>query len=152
MEKFFRTKNEWNNLVLRLTLAFVILPHGAQKLLGWYGGFGYEKTMNFFTTKMGIPLILAFLVIIFESLGAVALIAGIFTRLCALGILVIMINAISLVHWQNGFFMNWFGKQNGEGFEYHLLVIAISLVLIFGGGGKYSVDRYINKRFINERV
>ena len=148
MKELFQTKREWDNLILRLTLAFVIFPHGAQKLFGWFGGFGFEKTIGFFTTKMGIPMAIAFLIIIGESLGALALVVGALTRLCALGIFVIMMGAIAMVHWSNGFFMNWFGKQNGEGFEYHLLVMAISLILIFKGGGKFSLDGFISDRLV----
>ncbi len=148
MMEFFKTKREWDNLILRLSLAFVIFPHGAQKLFGWFGGFGFEKTLGFFTAKMGIPMVIAFLIIIGESLGALALFFGVFTRLCAFGIFIIMTGAIFMVHWSNGFFMNWFGKQNGEGFEYHLLVMAISLILIFRGGGKFSVDGVISDRLL----
>ena len=144
--QIFKTEGEWDSLFLRLAVAFVIFPHGAQKLFGWFGGFGFEKTVGFFTAKMGIPMVIAFLIIIGESLGALALFFGILTRLCAFGIFVIMTGAIVMVHWSNGFFMNWFGKQSGEGFEYHLLVIAISLVLMFRGGCKFSVDGIISDR------
>ena len=148
MNEFFQTKKEWDSLILRLTLAFVMFPHGAQKLLGWFGGFGFEKTMGFFTTKMGVPMFVALLIIVGESLGALALIAGAFTRLCAFGIFVIMAGAIIMVHWSNGFFMDWFGNQNGEGYEYHLLVMAISLILMLKGGGKFSIDSIICDRLV----
>ena len=148
MKEFFETKKEWDNLLLRLALALVIFPHGAQKLFGWFGGFGFENTIGFFTTKMGLPMIIAFFIIIGESLGSIALVLGALTRLCAFGIFAIMTGAIFMVHWSNGFFMNWFGKQNGEGFEYHLLVIAISLVLIYKGGGKFSIDGFISDRLV----
>ena len=90
---------------------------------------------------------IAFLIIIGESLGALALVAGVLTRLCAFGIFVIMTGAIAMVHWSNGFFMNWFGKQAGEGFEFHLLVIGICIPLLVSGGGKYSVDSLIYKNY-----
>lgn len=146
MKTFFKTDDGWTGLVLRLTLGIVIFPHGAQKLLGWFGGFGFSGTMEFFTQKMGISWILAFLVIIAESFGALGLVAGFLTRLAAFGIACIMIGAIAMVHWPNGFFMNWFGKQAGEGFEYHLLALGIALALLVAGGGRYSVDGEIAKR------
>lgn len=129
--------------MLRVTLGLVMFPHGAQKLLGWYGGFGFSGTMGMFTQKMGIPAVLAFLVIMAESFGSVCLIVGFLTRVAAFCIFCIMVVAIAMVHWQNGFFMNWSGKQPGEGFEYHLLAIGIALVLMIYGGGKGSIDQGI---------
>ncbi len=143
MKILFQTDNAWSSLVLRVTLGIVMFPHGAQKLLGWFGGFGFSGTMGAFTETMGIPWIIAFLVIIGESLGAIGLILGFLTRFTAFGITCIMVGAIWLVHWPNGFFMNWFGKQAGEGFEYHLLVLGISVVLMIAGGGRWSVDKVI---------
>jgi putative oxidoreductase len=122
-----------------------MFPHGAQKLFGWFGGFGFTNTMTYFTQTAGLPWIIAFLVVIGESLGSLGLILGFFTRLSALGLICIMVGAIITVHIPNGFFMNWFGKQAGEGFEYHLLVIGMSIPLLISGGGKYSVDALINK-------
>jgi putative oxidoreductase len=129
-------------------LGIVMFPHGAQKLLGWFGGFGFSGTMGAFTEQMGIPWIIALLVIIGESLGAIGLILGFLTRFTAFGMTCIMVGAIWLVHWPNGFFMNWFGKQAGEGFEYHLLVLAISVALMIAGGGKWSVDKVIATQLI----
>jgi len=143
MKKLFQTDDDLSGLILRVVLGVVMLPHGAQKLLGWFGGYGFSATMAMFTDKMHIPAALAFLVIIGESLGSLGLIAGFLTRVGAFGILCNMIGAVLLVHWPNGFFMNWFGKQAGEGFEYHLLAIAISVVLLIIGGGKWSLDRAI---------
>jgi putative oxidoreductase len=143
MKKLFQTDDDLSGLILRVVLGVVMLPHGAQKLLGWFGGYGFSATMAMFTDKMHIPAALAFLVIVGESLGSLGLIAGFLTRVGAFGILCNMIGAVLLVHWPNGFFMNWFGKQAGEGFEYHLLAIAISAVLLIIGGGKWSLDRSI---------
>ena len=140
MKTLFQTEEAWSSLILRVMLGVVMFPHGAQKLLGWFGGSGFTSTMGFFTDKMNIPWILAFLVIIAESLGAIALLLGFLTRLTAFGITCIMIGAIWMVHLPYGFFMNWFGKQAGEGFEYHLLAIAISVALMITGSGKWSVD------------
>jgi putative oxidoreductase len=143
MNTLFQTEDRWSPVMVRLMLALVIFPHGAQKLLGWYGGHGYDGTMGFFTGQMGLPAVVAFLVIIGEFLGPLALAAGFMTRFTAAGLGVIMVGAIAMVHWPHGFFMNWFGAQAGEGFEYHLLVIGMSLSLIATGAGKWSVDRLI---------
>jgi putative oxidoreductase len=140
MKALLHTDESWSPLVLRVFLALVIFPHGAQKLLGWFGGFGFTGTMGFFTQQMGLPWIVAVLVIIGESLGSLALAAGLLTRVVAASYILIMLGAITTVHWPHGFFMNWAGKQAGEGFEYHLLVIGISLALLLTGGGKWSVD------------
>lgn len=145
MYTFFKTDDSWAGLILRVVLGGVIFAHGAQKLLGWFGGFGFEGTMGFFTQKMGLPWLIAFLVIIGESIGSLGLIAGLFTRFTAASFVVIMLGAILTVHLPQGFFMNWFGQQQGEGFEYHLLVIAMSVVLAIIGGGKWSLDGVIAK-------
>ena len=146
MRDLLKTDDSWAGLILRVTLGVVMLPHGAQKLLGWFGGPGFNGTMAMFTDKMHIPMFLALLVIIAESFGSLALIAGLLTRLAAFGITCIMVVAIAMVHWPNGFFMNWSGKQAGEGFEYHLLAIGIGIVLLIIGGGRWSMDGAISKR------
>ena len=145
MRAFFQTDENINNLIIRVMLGMVMFPHGAQKLLGWFGGFGFSNTMSYFTQTAGLPWIIAFLIIMGESLGSLGLIVGFFTRLSALGLIFIMVGAITTVHIPNGFFMNWLGKNAGEGFEYHLLVIGMSIPLLISGGGKYSVDGLINK-------
>ncbi len=133
-------------LVLRLTLGLVILPHGAQKLLGWYGGYGFKGTMGFFTQTMRIPAPLALLAIVAEFFGPLALFLGLLTRPAALGIGAVMVVAALTSHLRNGFFMNWFGNQKGEGFEYHLLVLAISAAVIWRGAGAYSLDGLLARR------
>jgi putative oxidoreductase len=132
--------------ILRLTLGLVMLPHGIQKLLGWFGGLGFDGTMGVFTEKMGMPWIIAFLVIIAESFGSLGLLAGFLTRFVAAGLAVIMLGAITMVHLPYGFFMNWFGQQQGEGYEYHLLVIGIAAALMVTGSGRWSVDREVAER------
>jgi putative oxidoreductase len=112
-------------------------------MLGWFGGYGFAGTMGFFTQQMHIPAPLAFLVIIAEFPGCLGLLIGFLTRVVALGLACDMAGAILMVHLPNGFFMNWSGKQAGEGFEYHLLIIGICIALIIGGAGKWSVDRVI---------
>ena len=142
MQRFFATDRSWVSLFQRLVLAAVIFPHGAQKLLGWFGGPGFHATMGMFTSQ-GLPAPLAFLIIIGESLGAIALAFGFLTRLSAFGIAAVMIGAIAMVHSHVGFFMNWMGNQAGEGFEYHLLALALAIPLIIRGGGLGSIDRAI---------
>jgi putative oxidoreductase len=143
MKKIFQTANSWSTLIIRVMLGIVMFPHGAQKLFGLFGGYGFSASMSTFTDKMHIPAFFAFLAIMAEGLGSMGLIIGFLTRVAAFGILCNMIVAIWMVHWPNGFFMNWFGTQKGEGFEYHLLAIAICLSLLISGGGKWSVDRAI---------
>ena len=147
MKYLFQTNDNFSYWVPRVILGCVFLPHGAQKLFGWFGGFGFTNTMTYFTQTTGLPWIIAFLIVMGESLGSLGLILGFFTRLSALGLICIMVGAIITVHIPNGFFMNWFGKQAGEGFEYHLLVIGMSIPLLISGGGKYSVDMLIHKNF-----
>ena len=147
MKALFQTDDGWAGLILRLTLGFVMFPHGAQKLLGSFGGLGFDGTMGFFTQKMGLPWLIALLIIIGESFGSLALLAGLLTRFTAASLAVIMFGAITLVHLPHGFFMNWFGQQKGEGFEYHLLVIGIAAALLVTGGGKWSIDRELADRF-----
>ncbi len=146
MKMLFHTDDRWSLLCLRVMLGVVIFPHGAQKLFGWFGGFGFDGTIGFFTGKMGLPWIIAFLVIIGESLGALALIAGFLTRFVAASLAIIMVGAIALAHWPHGFFMDWFGQQGGQGFEFHLLVIGMCVALVLAGAGKWSVDQEVAKR------
>ena len=129
-------------LVLRLTLAVVMFPHGAQKALGWFGGHGLRGTLGYFGSQ-GIPLPLALLVIAAEFLGPLGLVLGLLTRVAAFGIACVMVVAILTVHAKIGFFMNWQGNQKGEGFELHLLALGIALALIIGGAGLWSVDAVI---------
>lgn len=143
LRMIFGTQNDMAGVIMRLTLGCVMLPHGLQKVFGLFGGAGLQATMNSFTAKLGLPAPVAVLVILAESAGALGLIFGFFTRLCALGIALVMGGAIFFAHWQHGFFMNWFGRQAGEGFEYHLLAIGLALALVVHGGGKWSLDQRI---------
>ena len=131
--------------MVRVVLGMVFFAHGAQKMLGWFGGDGFSGSMGLFTQKLGIPPTLAFLAIAAEFFGGLGLLAGLLSRVAALGIACNMIVAIAMVHAQNGFFMNWFGKQPGEGIEYHLLVLAIALAIMVKGAGAFSVDRALSK-------
>lgn len=143
LTSLFSTNNDIVGLILRATIGFIIFPHGAQKMLGWFGGYGFSGTMGFFTGTAKLPYVVGFSVIILEFVGSLLLIAGFGTRIIALGFIGLMIGIIYTSHLQNGFFMNWFGNQSGEGFEFHLLVIGLAVALLFEGAGKYSVDQLI---------
>jgi putative oxidoreductase len=131
--------------VVRLVLGVVFFAHGAQKMLGWFGGYGFSGTMGFFTHQLGIPAPFAFLAICAEFFGGLGLIVGFLGRIAAFGILCNMIVAIVMVHRHNGFFMNWSGTQKGEGIEYHLLAIAIAVAILIDGSGSLSVDRFLKR-------
>src|SRR5271169_5981207 len=145
--RLFQTSGSVAPLILRLLLAVVMFPHGAQKVLGWFGGSGFVSSMQTFTGKMGIPAAFAVLAILTEFLGPIALFFGFLTRIAAFAIGFDMLVAAILVHVHFGFFMNWAGKQKGEGLEYDLLLWAISLALILQGAGAFSLDRMISARF-----
>ena len=144
--KIFNTSESLAPLAIRVMLGLVVFPHGAQKLLGWFGGYGFSGTMGFFTDTIGLPWLVGFLVIILESIGAFALISGFATRIVAVCYLILALGIVFTSHIQYGFFMNWFGNQGGEGFEYFLLWIGLTVSLIFSGGGRVSLDRYLSVR------
>lgn len=146
INKIIKTENSTALLILRLTLGLVILPHGLQKTFGMFGGYGFTGTMGFFTEQLHIPAIFAFLAIAAEFAGALGLITGLLSRVAALGIGATMLVAIFMGHFENGFFMNWFGNQKGEGFEYHLLAIGIAIVIMIKGSGAFSIDRLISSK------
>jgi putative oxidoreductase len=123
-----------------------MLPHGAQKLLGLFGGFGFTATMQYLTGTVGLPAPIAFLVIAAESFGALALVLGLGTRLAALGVASVMVGAVITTHLANGFFMNWMGTAAGEGFEYHLLALGLALPLVVLGGGRFALDSWLAAR------
>jgi len=145
MRWLLATRAGWSGTILRVVLAVVMFPHGAQKVLGWFGGPGFSAQMHAFTQDMGLPWIVGLLVMVAELLGSLALLVGFLTRLAALGIGCVMVGAIALVHAHNGFFMNWYGQKAGEGYEYHLLALAIVLALIVGGAGRLSLDRRLTR-------
>ena len=139
-QRLIATTQDVSLTILRLVLGVVFFAHGAQKMLGWFGGYGFHATVGFFT-HIGMPAALAFLIIVTEFFSGLGLIAGFLTRIVALGVSGLMIGAIFMVHLQNGFFMNWMGSQKGEGYEFHLLALAIAAALLLRGAGPYSVDR-----------
>ena len=142
--KLLSTSNDTTLTVMRLVLGTVMFAHGAQKMLGWFGGYGFHGTMGFFT-GMGVPAALAFLAICAEFFGGLGLIIGLLSRVAALGIITNMLVAVATVHLHVGFFMNWAGTQKGEGYEYHLLAIALGLLIAVKGGGALSVDRSLSR-------
>lgn len=129
-------------LVLRVALAIVIFPHGAQKLLGWYGGPGVDGTLQLFAA-LGVPAGIAVLVILSDYFGSLALAIGLVGRFAAFGTTMVMLGAMTLVHAPYGFFLNWNGDQAGEGIQFHLLVLAVSLVVMARGSGAWSLDRWL---------
>jgi putative oxidoreductase len=140
----FRTIDSCGPTVLRLFLAGVMFPHGAQKMLGWWGGAGWKGTLKAFTDGMHIAAPLAMAAIITEFVGPICLALGLLTRVWAVGMATLMVVAVMKVHYSYGFFMNWYGKQKGEGYEYHLLVFGISLALLIMGAGNLSIDKLIS--------
>jgi putative oxidoreductase len=144
LKRLMGTSSDVTFTILRLVLGVVFFAHGAQKMLGWFGGFGFHATMGSFE-HMGMAAPVALLVICTEFFGGLGLIVGLFTRIAALGIGGEMIGAIFMVHLQNGFFMNWMGTQKGEGFEYHLLAIAVAAALVLRGAGAFSLDRVLSE-------
>jgi putative oxidoreductase len=141
---FISTPDDFAVFIARIALSSVFIPHGLQKILGLFGGYGFSATMSYFTS-LGVPAVLAFLIIMAESLGSMALLVGLFGRFMAFGIGMDMLGAIILVHVPNGLFMNWAGTQKGEGFEFHLLAIGLALVIMIKGSGKFSIDRVLHK-------
>lgn len=146
IKKIFQTDENTSATILRIMLGLVLFPHGAQKLLGWFGGYGFNGTMGFLTGTAGLPWIIAFLVIAIEFFGALALIFGFATRIVAVGIISLFTGIIYSSHLQNGFFMNWYGNLKGEGYEFHLLIIGMAITLLISGAGKWSLDYAFQKK------
>ena len=145
MKSLFTTSDDRVLALVRLVLGVVFFLHGAQVTLGWFGGYGFHGSMQFFTHTMGIPAMFAFLAIMAQFLGGLGLIVGFLSRIAAFGIAVVMLVAVAKVHLAVGFFMNWGGNQKGEGYEYHLLAIAIAILIMVKGAGAFSVDHAISK-------
>ena len=142
VRRLLKTDNDPAALIARVALGSVIFPHGAQKALGWFGGGGFHATMDGFA-HMGIPAPLAFLAIVAEFAGSIGLVMGCLSRIAAFGVLCNMVVAAVLVSAPHGFFMNWYGDQKGEGFEFHILAAGLALVVLIRGGGAISVDRLL---------
>jgi putative oxidoreductase len=141
--KTFKTNHDWTGLVTRLTIGLILFPHGAQKMLGIFGGYGFSDTMGFFTGMLHLPWLIGFLVIVIEFFGSLSLIVGFASRLWSVLIIIEMLGAVITSHLANGFFMNWAGNQKGEGYEFHLLMIGLALATLITGSGRFSADEKI---------
>ena len=138
--KIFKTNNDWTGLVTRLTIGLILFPHGAQKMLGIFGGYGFSGTMGFFTGTMHLPWLIGFFIILIEFIGSLSLIAGFASRVWSALVIIEMFGAVITTHLNNGFFINWAGNQKGEGYEFHLLMIGLALATFINGSGKFSAD------------
>lgn len=149
LRQMLHSNESWAQTIIRITLGVVILPHGAQKLLGWFGGPGFSGAIDHLTVDFGLPWLFSFLVILIEFFVPLLLLAGLLTRASACSIFVLFVGIIFTAHLGDGFFMNWFGQlpAGHEGFEYHLLVLGMAGALIISGGGKYAADNYLSRRY-----
>lgn len=145
IESLTGTHADWIVAIARVVLGIIFFAHGAQKMLGWYGGAGLASTMRTFTEHLHLPSTLAFLVIAGELVSGIGLVVGLFSRIAALFIVLTMVGAIATVHFRFGLFMDWFGSQKGHGIEYHLLAIALALVVVVKGAGAYSLDGLVHQ-------
>ena len=142
----FQTSNDLTLTIARVVLALVFLGHGTQKMFGWFGGPGFSRAIEIFEETMGIPPALTVLAMVAEVFGGLGLLVGLLTRIAALGVLGVMIVAPFANGLYVRFFMNWQGRNPGEGYEYHLLAIALILVVLVHGAGAGSLDRLIALR------
>ncbi|MEO9484010.1 MAG: DoxX family protein [Ekhidna sp.] len=145
INRILNTESNWGSLSARLTLGIVLFPHGAQKMLGLFGGYGFEGTIDVFTNQMHLPWIVAFAVIMIEFFGSIFLILGFASRLWSLAIVGLFTGIVFTTHLEHGFFMNWYGNQAGEGYEYALLIIGIAVAVLINGSGKYALDSQLVK-------
>lgn len=137
----------WVPVFARVAIFLAIFPHGAQKLLGWFGGPGYSGAMGFLTSGAGLPTIIAFLVIIFEFFGPLFLLLGLFTRIAAAAVIINFLGVVLTVIIHNGYFMNWSSEAGkGEGLEYFFLLFALLIILCITGGGKASIDAALGRK------
>ncbi|HET8902311.1 MAG TPA: DoxX family protein [Holophagaceae bacterium] len=146
LNRLMKTSDDYAMTIIRLVLGLVFFAHGSQKMLGWFGGYGFHGTMGFFTNAMHIPALFAFLAIVAEFFGALGLITGLLGRVAAFGIFCVMAVAVGMIHSHVGFFMNWNGiTPPAEGYEYHLLAMGMALAVMMKGSGAFSLDRMIAK-------
>ena len=143
--RLLATSNDYSLTILRIAVGAIMLAHGLQKVFGWFGGHGIPGTVSSFQQYFGFPPFVTALVILAESLGAFALMLGFLSRITAASIGLVMVGAIYFVTGRWGFYMNWYSEERGEGFEFHLLVLATVLVLVLKGGGKWSLDRHLTR-------
>lgn len=145
LRSLMQTSNDRIPMLARLALGIVIFPHGAQKVLGWFGGPGIDGALGFYTS-MGVPAFLGWMAMTIELVGGIALIVGILGRVAAFAVALNLVVAVIQMHWMVGFFMNWDGQLQGEGFEFHILAITLALIVIIRGSGALSLDRVILTR------
>ena len=137
------TNSDWTLTAMRMTLGVVFFAHGTQKVLGWFGGSGLRETLRTMHDHLRLPMPIGFLAVMSEFLGGAGLIAGLLSRVAAIGICVTMLSAIAMVHGRNGLFLNWFGDRKGHGIEYHLLAMALAIAIVVRGSGAASLDRLL---------
>jgi putative oxidoreductase len=135
------TDSDWIQTICRIILGVIFFAHGARKLFGWFAGPGLKRTIAAMKEFLGFPAVLTFGVVIVEFFGGLALVVGLLSRIAALGISITMLFAILMVHGRYGLFLNWFGDRKGHGYEYHVLVIGLAIVIIARGSGALSLDR-----------
>jgi putative oxidoreductase len=136
------TRGSLSATVARVVLGGVLLPHGAQHLFGAFGGYGYAGTRGWMVSTLGVPGPVAGLAIVMEVVAPLLLVLGAGGRFVGAWLAAFMAVAAS-THFGQGFFMNWFQKQSGEGFEYHILAIALAVVVVVEGSGAFSLDRLV---------
>lgn len=148
LDRLVATRSDaWELAALRVVWAAVLWPHGAQKALGWFGGYGFAGTQGYFTDALGMPWLLGALVILIEFVGPALLVAGLGTRVVAVGYAAVMLGAMTVGgHAAHGFFVDWFGTQAGQGVEYHLLMLGGAVALGLAGGGALSADAWLDQR------
>jgi putative oxidoreductase len=142
---FFKTDDHISGFIARFTMAIVILPHALQMTFGWFGGHGFMSTMNYFTQVVHLPWLVGFMVIMLQTIGSLLLLFGFMGRFFAASMIILFIGMIVTSHAHHGFFMNWYGSQEGEGFEYHLLVIGLATTVLLNGSGSFSLDAMLSK-------
>lgn len=142
MKKILFTDNKNSYaLIARWAIAIVIFPHGAQKVLGWFGGAGLSNTIDFFSSALNIPVFLTIMVLFAEFLGAILLAIGLYTRLAALLIAFNFLGVLFTVIGFDQFFMNWSSVEaQKEGLEYFILLFGLISIVLVSGGGKASLD------------
>jgi putative oxidoreductase len=146
MTWLLQTDPSWSLLIVRLGLGIIFFAHGAQKVFGWFGGYGLKGTVGYFKQSLGIPAALGVIACFTEFLGGIAVLVGFLTRPAALGLAFVMLVAIATVHWQHGFFLNWELKPGkGHGLEMNLVLLAMALALLLGGGGLWSIDLALSR-------
>jgi putative oxidoreductase len=150
IEMLVSTNPDWVLTIARLVIGIIFFAHGAQKMLGWFGGQGLKATVQGLNKQLGVPTPVAILVVSAEFFGGVGLIVGLLSRIAAAAILVTMLGAVATVHYSHGLFMDWYGNQKGHGFEYHLLAIALALVITVKGAGTLSIDRLLYQHYVTQ--